>query len=145
VVAPLDEHRLASKAADGLRHLDSDRPGAEDEQSARDGFHAGDFAVRPDSIQLMKTRDRRNDRIGAGSEDDVLRRIAGAVHFHDTLARETSMASLEIDAVLGEPAFLPGIGVVRDHEVTPRERGFSVDRRVRGGLVCGARGLTRTQ
>ena len=36
-------------------------------------------------------------------------------------------AAQQVDAVVRQPALLAGVGVVRDHEVPPRERGLDVD------------------
>ena len=58
VLGALDERHLAAEAAHGLRHLDADRPAAEDEQAARDGLHAGRLAVGPDAVELAQARDR---------------------------------------------------------------------------------------
>src|SRR5262249_58967803 len=43
------------------------------------------------------------------------------------------------------PALLPGVGVVRDHEVAPREHGLQVDLGGRGRLARGLDGLARAQ
>ena len=112
----LDERDLSAEAADGLRHLDPHRPAPEDEQPPRDGLHAGDFAVRPDAVELAQARDGRNDRVGAGREDDVLRGVAGRRRPRrrpsPRVGRALGAASMPC---VGQPALLPGVGVVRDH------------------------------
>src|SRR5215211_7040962 len=50
----VDEHRLAAEATHGLRQLDADGSGAEDEQAARDRLHAGRLAIGPDAIELAQ-------------------------------------------------------------------------------------------
>ena len=55
------------------------------------------------------------------------------------------MPTEQSDAVLGEPAFLPGVGVVGDHEVAPRQRSLDVDRRACRSVVRGMRGLARAE
>ena len=45
----------------------------------------------------------------------------------------------------GEPALLPRVGILGDHEVAPGKRGFDVDRRRRGGVVRGVGGLAGPQ
>ena len=75
----LDEHNLAAEAADGLRHLDADRPTAHHEHAAGNRLHAGDLAVAPDAIELAESRHRRHERIGAVRQDDVLGGMADAV------------------------------------------------------------------
>ena len=52
---------------------------------------------------------------------------ADAVHFDDTRPGQAPSPADQVDAVVGEPALLAGVGVVRDHEVAPRERSLDVD------------------
>ena len=49
VLGPVDHDHLAAEPAHGLRHLDPDRPAAQDEQAARDGLHGGRLAAGPDA------------------------------------------------------------------------------------------------
>ena len=118
----LDERDLAAEAAHGLRQLDADRAAAEHEQPPRDGLHAGRLAVRPDAVELAQARDRRHERLGAVREHDVLGGVADAVDLDRADAGEPAAAAQQVDAVVGEPALLAGVGVVRDHEVAPGER-----------------------
>jgi hypothetical protein len=46
----LGQGHLAAEAADGLCHLSADRSAAENEQTARDGLHAGHLAVGPEAV-----------------------------------------------------------------------------------------------
>ena len=78
---------LAAEPANGLRHLDADRPAAEHEQAARDGLHAGRLAVGPDAIELAQPRHGRDDRLRAGRDDDVLGRVAHAVDLDHARSR----------------------------------------------------------
>ncbi len=129
VLGPVDDRHLAAEAAHGLRHLDADRPAAEDQQPPRDGLHAGHLAVGPDAVELAQARDRRHDRIGAVREHDVVGGVAHAVDLDHPGAGEPAAAAQQVDAVVGEPALLAGVGVVRDHEVAPGERRLDVDLR----------------
>ena len=65
VLGHVDDHRLATEAEDGLRHLDPDRATAQDEQTAGNRLHAGGLAIGPDALELAQAGDRRHDRIGA--------------------------------------------------------------------------------
>src|SRR5207247_9086509 len=94
----LDEGDLAAEAAHGLRHLDADRPAAQDQQAARDGLHAGHLAVGPDAVELAQARDRRNDRVGAVGEDDVLRCVSHAVDLDDAHPGRPPAAANQVDA-----------------------------------------------
>ncbi len=132
----LDERDLAAEAAHGLRHLHTHGAAAEDEQPARDGLHARDLAVGPDPVELAKPRDRRDDRVGAACDDDVLGRMAHAVDLDDAGSGEPAGAAQEVDARSRQPALLPGVGVLGHHEVAPRECGPDVD-------LCGGRRLAR--
>ena len=122
VPSGLDERHLTAESAHGLRHLDADRAAAEHEQATRDGLHARDLAVRPDAVELAQTGDGRDDGIGAGGKDDVLRRVTRTVDLDDAGPGEPAVAAKQVDPVIGEPALLAGVGVVRDHEVAPGER-----------------------
>ena len=135
VLGALDERHLAAEAANGLRHLDADRPAAEHEQPPRDGLHAGRLAVGPDALELAQARDRRHDRVGAGRDDDVLGGVAHAVDLDDADPGEPAAAAQQVDAAAREPALLARVGVVRDHEVAPGERRLDVDLRARRRLV----------
>ncbi len=132
---------LAAEASHGLRQLDADRPGAEDEEAARYGLHAGRLAVGPDAVELAETRDGRNDRICAVCEDDVFGRVAHAVDLNDARPREPAAAAQQVDAGACQPALLAGVGVVGDHEVTPGERRLNVDLRARRRVARGMHGL----
>jgi hypothetical protein len=145
VLPALHDRHLPAEAADGLRHLHPHRPAAQDQQPPRDRLHPGGLAVGPDPVQLAEAGDGGNDRLGPGREDDVLRGVAGAVHLHHARSGEPSMAPQQVDAVLREPALLPGVGVAGDHEVAPGERGLHVHPCGRGGGVGGVRRLARAQ
>ena len=109
--------------AHDLRHLDTDRPTAEYEQAARDGRHRGRLAIGPDALELAEARDRRHDRLRAGRDHDVLGGVAHAVDLDHARPGEPAVATQQGDARARQPALLAGVGVVRDHEVTPGERG----------------------
>ena len=109
----------------------ADRAAAEHEQPARHGLHARRLAVGPDAVELAQARDRRDDRVGAVGEHDVVGRVATSVDLDGAGPGEPAGAAHEVDAVVGQPALLAGVGVVGDHEVAPGERGLDVD--LRGG------------
>ena len=123
----VDHHRLGPESAHGLRHFHPDRPSTQDQQPTRNGLHRGHFAVGPDAVELAKTRDGRNDRVGAVREHHVLGRVAHPVDLDDARAGEPAGAAQQIDPPIGQPALLAGVGVVRDHEVTPGKRRLDVD------------------
>ena len=52
VLGHVNDHCLAAEPAHRLRHLHSDRPGAQDEQPTRNGLHRGHLAVGPDALEL---------------------------------------------------------------------------------------------
>ena len=113
VLGALDERHLAAEPAHGLRHLDADRPAAEHEQAPRDGLHAGHLAVGPDAVELAQPRDGRDDRVGAAGEDDVLGGVAHARDLDRAGPGEPAAAAQQVDALLRQPALLPGVGVAR--------------------------------
>ena len=124
-----------AKPAHDLAHLHSDRPGTQYQQAARDCFHGGRVAAAPDSLQVAQSRDGRDDRIGAVGQDDVIGRVAHAVDVDDTRTGQPAGAAQQVDLVLGQPAHLTGVGVVRDLEVTPGEHRLDVHLGTRGGIV----------
>ena len=140
-----DERDLATEAADCLRHLDTDRPATKDEHPRWHRLHPGHLPVGPDPLQAAQARDRRDQRVGTIGEDDVVGGMAHAVHVHHPGASQPSSATKQVDAVVRQPAFLPGVRVVRDHEVAPGEGCLDVDAGRRGRLVRGVRRLARTQ
>ena len=58
---------------------------------------------------------------------------------------EPAAAAQQVDAVVRQPALLPGVGVVGDHEVAPRERRLDVDLRGRRRLARAVHRLARPQ
>ena len=135
VLGRLHQGHVAAQPPHGLRHLGADRAAAEDEQAPRHGLHAGYLAVGPDAIQLTQTGDRRDHRIGAGRQDDVPGGVAHAVDLDHARPGELARPAQQVDALARQPLFLPGVGVVRDHEVTPGQRGGHVDLRGAGRLA----------
>jgi hypothetical protein len=137
VLGHVGDCRLAAQATHGLGHLHADRPTAEHEQATRDGLHARHLAVRPDAIELAESRDGRHDRIGAIRQDDVFGGVAHAVDLDHARPGEPTAAAQQRDPRTRQPALLAGIGVVRDHEVTPGKRRLDVDLRARRRLAGG--------
>ena len=141
----LDNGDRAAQAADCLRHLDSDRTASQNEQVPRDSLHAGDLAVRPNALEPAQTGNRRNERIRAGGQHNVVRGAADTVNVHHARAREPPTAAKQGDTTIREPALLTGIGVIRDDGVAPGECCIDVDFRLRCGLTSTVDGLAWTQ
>ena len=87
----------------------------------------------------------RHDRIGAGRHDDVLGGVAHAVDLDHARPGEPAAAAQQVDPLVRQPALLPGVGVVRDHEVTPGQRRLDVDLGGRGRLARAMDRLARAQ
>ena len=98
VFAGSDERDRGAQACDRLRHLDADRPGAEDEQPARDLGEGRGLAARPDSLELAQPGDRRDERIRAGGDHDVLGRVGLAADRNGMRAGETPFPAQHLDA-----------------------------------------------
>jgi hypothetical protein len=92
-----------------------------------------------------RARDGRYDRIRAVREDDVLGGVAYAVDLDDARAGEPTDAPQQVDALVGQPPLLAGVGIVRDHEIAPGERRLDVDLRARCGLTRLMHRLTRAE
>jgi hypothetical protein len=75
----------------------------------------------------------------------VVRGPTHPIDFDRADTRQAAGATQQVDAVVGEPALLAGVGVVGDHEVTPRERAINVDRGRRRGLARGVHRFARAQ
>ena len=58
---------------------------------------------------------------------------------------ELAVAADQVDALARQPALLPGVGVVRDHEVAVSQRGLDVDLRVARRLLRPVHRLTGAQ
>ena len=57
-----------------------------------------DLAVGPDAVELAQARDRRDDRVGAVREDDVLGGVAHAVDLDHARPGEPAGAAQQVDA-----------------------------------------------
>ena len=141
----LDQGHLAAQAAHGLRHLGADRAAAEDEQPPRDGLHAGHLAVGPGPFQLTQPGDGRHHRVGPGRHDHVPGGVPHAVDLDHARPGEPPRPAQQVDALVRQPALLPGVGVVRDHEVTPGKRRRHVDLRAGADLACALHRLAGAQ
>ena len=86
-----------------LRHLDTHRPTAQDDDALRDLAQAGGLTVCPDSINLIKPRDRGNHRLGASGDHDVSRRVAVAGDLHCAAVDDPRDAPDQIDSVVSQP------------------------------------------
>ena len=71
--------------------------------------------------------------------------VAHAVDLDRARPREPAGAAQQVDTRAREPAFLARVGIVRDHEVTPREDRVDVDLRARRGLARVVRRFTGSQ
>jgi hypothetical protein len=121
--------RLAPEAAHDLRHLDAHGPAAQHHQAPGDRLHPRGFPAGPHAVELAQPRDRRHDRIGPGRQDDVVGRVAHPVDLDHARPGEPAGAPEQRDALARQPALLAFVGVVRNHEVPPGERGLDVDPR----------------
>ena len=102
-------------------------------------------AAAPHSLQVAQSRDGRDDRVGTVGQDDVIGRVAHSVDVDDTRTGQPAGAAQQVDLVLGQPAHLTGVGVVRDLEVTPCEHRLDVHLGTRGGFVRPVHRLAGTQ
>ena len=141
----LHEDRLAAETAHRLRDLDTDRPAAKHKQPARDGLHARRLAVGPQPVELAEPRDRGDDGVGAAGDDDVLGGVAHPADLDHTRTGEPAAAPQQVDAGVRQPALLPGVGVVRHHEVPPCDRRLDVDLPACRRLACTVHRLARPQ
>ena len=89
-------------------------PAAEDEQPARHRLHAGHLAVGPDALELAQARDRRHDRVGAARPATTCSAVWRTPSTSTTPGPASRpVPAQQVDAVVGQPALLAGVGVVR--------------------------------
>ena len=145
VLRALDQGDLTAQAAHGLGHLGAHRAAAQDQQAAGDRLHPGHLAVGPHAVQLAQARDRRYHRIRAGRQHHVAGGVAPSGHLDHAGAGQLAGAADQVDAVVRQPPLLPGVGVVRHHEVPVGQRGLDVH--LGGGprLERAVHGLARAQ
>ena len=141
----LGQGHLAAQAAHGLGHLGADRPAAEDEQAAGDRLHRGHLTAGPDVVQLAQAGDGRHDRVGAGRQHDVRRGVARVADLDDAWTGQPAGAADQVDALARQPGLLPGVGVVRDHEVAVGQRRLDVNLRGARRLACAVGRLAGAQ
>src|SRR5262245_3594046 len=144
-VCSSDLDYLTTEATNGLRHLHADWPSSEHEQPAGNGLHAGHLTVRPYSIETAQARHRRDDRLRACRQDHVFGRVANAVYVDDAGPGQAAATTEQVDALLGEPTLLAGIGVVRNHVVAPGKNRIDVDPRSRCSVVRAVHGFPGAQ
>jgi hypothetical protein len=110
-------------------------PAAQDEQAARDSFHAGCLTGTPDALKVTQPGYRRHERFCARRHDNVLRGVADAADFHRAGAGQVARAPEQVNATAFQPALLAGVGIARHHEVPPGQRGLGVNLSAFGGLA----------
>ena len=108
VLGHVDDHRLAPEAANGLGHLDPDRPAAEDQQAARDRGHRGHLAV----ASRRRRAPAGPDTGGVNGSAPLARTMWSAVCWTPSTstapgpARRAAAAD-QIDLVVGQPCSCP--------------------------------------
>ena len=110
------------------------------------------MAFMPVASRLVQTpsssrRPGTGGMIGSAAvrQDDLLGGVAHAVDLDHARPGEPAGAAQQLDADARQPALLAGVGVVRDHEVTPGERGVDVDLGVGRGVAGGVHRLAGAQ
>src|ERR1700752_4824610 len=79
VLGPLHESHGGAEPVYGLRPPPPDWTAAEHDQPARNVLDPGGLAVGPNPLELRQPRNRRDHGLGAGRDDDVLRRVGSSV------------------------------------------------------------------
>src|SRR5262249_12439624 len=76
VVHPLDEVDACSERGERLRERAPDRAAAEDHDAVRNLAGGGRLAIGPDVVETVEAWYRRDDRVRAGGDHDLARRVA---------------------------------------------------------------------
>src|SRR3954452_17870758 len=119
----LDDRDLRAKAAERLRQLDADRAATQHDEARGQLFERSRLAVGP-VPRLAQAVDRRDDRIGAGRQNDPVRLDLDVADLDASRRRDFRVAAMERDALLAHPrrgarALL--VVVVGNLEVAPLE------------------------
>ena len=125
-----DQGHRRPPAGDRLRHLDADRPAAEHQQGRGHSVMPGRLAVRPRPVELHGGRARAGSP-GPSRCDTMCSAVYGRPS--TSTPRPSEAAGPRSTSMPLSPAFrLPGVAVVRDHEVAPRQGRLDVDLRAPG-------------
>ena len=92
----VDDHDLAAEPPHDLGHLYSDRATAEDKEATGDGLHGGGFAAAPDPVEFAEPRNRRDDRVGAVGEHDVVGGVADPVDLDRARTCQAAAAAQQV-------------------------------------------------
>ena len=113
VLAGFDECDRRAQACERLGQLDADGPAAEHEQPLRDVGEGRGLAARPHAVELAQAGHRRDHRVRAGGDDDVLGRVGLAVHRDGVRSGQTAVSAQHVDAGLARPRLLSRVVVAR--------------------------------
>ena len=126
-MAALEERDVAAERRPGLRELDADRTGTQDEQAAGGVLRRRRRAVRP-RMRVGEPVDRGQRRVRARGEDDgALRHQHVVADAHAALALEDRLPADDRDPAVREPGDHDVVVEVVDDLVAPRERGCGVE------------------
>jgi len=75
----------------------------------------------------------------------VLSGVPHTVDLNNAPSGQPPAAAQQLDAVVCQPAHLPRVGVIGDHEVTPGERRLDIDLGACGGIARAMHRLARPQ
>ena len=121
------------------------RPAAQHEQPARNGLHARRPPRPPHPLEVDSPWTGGVDRLGRRSPRRCAPRCGGRRRPRPRPGPRAAGAAQQVDAVVSQPALLTGIGVVRNHEVAPRERRRDIDLGARPRLARAVHRLARAQ
>jgi hypothetical protein len=71
--------------------------------------------------------------------------VANAVHLDNPRSGQSAGAAKQVDAAVGQPALLASVGIIRDHEIAPAERGVDVNLSICRRVVRSVGGLARAE
>ena len=144
-IGALDEHGLTTEPPYHLCDLDTGRATAEHDEAAGNRLHGRRFARAPHADQAVEPRNGWHERIRARRYDDMLRRVASAVHVDHAGPGEPAHAPDQRDAPIRQPFLLSRIRIAGHHVVPPVQRRLHVHLGA-GADVAGALDrLPRTQ
>ena len=121
-IGALDEDGLSTEALYHLCDLDTGRASAQHDEAAGNRLHGRRFPRAPDAIEGVEPWNGRHERSRARRHDDMLRRVASAIHVDHARPGELPLAPDQFDAPIRQPFLLSRIRIVGHHVVAPVER-----------------------
>ena len=122
----LDERDLRAHTAEELRELHADGAAAENDQADRDARCPDGVPVRP-VMDVLEPVDRRNRRLRAGRDDELVVLELAVSDGHDSRTGNPRLAAHELRLLVCDPARVPRVVATVRHLVAPPPHALVVE------------------